>query len=156
VQEIDGERQLVLTGWEPFDEFSGYFDGTVRRTAGGDFLELSDGRTLRLPDLPVDVPSDIPLYANGGLVGDTLEWFTLQVHLPDDWQTPADLSQASTTIDQVELVYLAPDLGNLPPERALDPAYRMLLPAWLFSGKIIAADGTELIYRAYVTAATNP
>ena len=82
VQEADGERQLLLTGWEPFDEFSGYFDGTVRRTAEGDFLELSDGRTLRLPALPEDIPTAIPLYVNGGLVGDTLEWFTLQVHLP--------------------------------------------------------------------------
>ena len=156
VQELDGERQLLLSGWELFDEFSGYFDGTVRRTAEGDFLELSDGRLLRLPALPADVPADIPLYAQGGLVADTLEWFTLQVHLPSDWQTPPDLSQASASITQVELVFLAPDLGNLPPEQALDPAYRMLLPAWLFSGRITTADGTELIYQAYVAAAVNP
>ena len=82
VQELDGERQLLVGGWEPFDEFSGYFNGTVRRTAEGDFLELEDGRMLRLPGLPADVPADIPLYAQGGLVGDTLEWFILQVHPP--------------------------------------------------------------------------
>ncbi len=38
------------------------FDGTVRRTAEGDFLELSDGSKLNLPDLPADVPADLPLY----------------------------------------------------------------------------------------------
>ncbi len=62
-----------------------------------------------------------------------------------------------TGLDRVKkLVYLAPDLGNLPPEQALDPAYRMLVPAWLFSGRITTADGTELIYQAYVAAAVNP
>ena len=55
VQEVNGTPQLKLSGWEAFDEFSGYFDGTVRRTAEGDFLELSDGRQLSLPDLPADV-----------------------------------------------------------------------------------------------------
>jgi hypothetical protein len=32
----------------------------------------------------------------------------------------------------------------------------MLVPAWLFSGRITTADGTELIYQAYVAAAVNP
>jgi hypothetical protein len=156
VQEVDGERQLLLSGWETFDEFSGYFDGTVRRTAEGDFLELSDGRRLRLPVLPTDVPADIPLYAQGGVVGDTLEWFILQVHPWDEGQMPSDLSQASAVIDRVELVYLAPDLSSIPPEQALDPSYRMLQPAWLFSGRITTPDGDELIYQAYVGAAVNP
>jgi len=156
VQEVDGERQLLVSGWEPFDEFSGYFDGVLRRTAEGDFLELSDGRTLRLPDLPGDVPADLPLYAQGGLVGDTLEWFILQVRLSSEEQMPPDLSQASAVIDRVELVYLAPDLTSIPPEQALDPAYRMLQPAWLFSGRILTSDGTQLIYQAYVGAVVNP
>ncbi len=156
VQEVDGARQLLLSGWEPFDEFSGYFDGTVRRTAEGDFLELSDGRMLRLPALPADVPADISLYAQGGLVADTLEWFTLQVHPSDEGQMPPDLSQASAVIDRVELVYLAPDLSSLPPEQALDPAYRMLQPAWLFFGRITTPAGADLVYQAYVGAAVNP
>jgi hypothetical protein len=156
VQEVDGTRQLQLAGWEPFDEFSGYFDGTVRHTSEGDFLELSDGRQLRLPDLPADVPADIPIYAQGGLVGDTLEWFILQVHPSDEGQLPPDLSQAQAIIDQVQLVYLAPGLSNLPPDLALDPAYRMLVPAWSFSGHITNEGGTELTYRAYVQAVANP
>jgi hypothetical protein len=156
VQEVDGVRQLQLAGWEPFDEFSGYFDGTVRRTANGDFLELSDGRQLSLPDLPADVPADIPLYAQGGLVGDTLQWFILQVHPADEGQMPPDLSQAQAVIDQIELVYLAPGMSNLPPDIALDPAYRMLVPVWSFSGHITTADGIDLIYRAYVQAVSNP
>ena len=88
VQEVNGTPQLQLAGWEPFDEFSGYFDGTVRRTANGNFLELSDGRHLSLPDLPADVPADNPLYAQGGLVDNTLEWFILQVHPADEGQMP--------------------------------------------------------------------
>jgi len=156
VQEVDGTRQLQLAGWEPFDEFSGYFDGIVRRTADGNFLELSDGRLLSLPDLPTDVPTDIPLYAQGGLVGDTLEWFILQVHPADEGQMPPDLSLAQAVIDKVELVYLAPGLSNPSPEMVTDPASRMLVPAWSFSGHITNAVDADLIYRAYVQAVTNP
>ncbi len=72
--------------------------------------------------------------AQGGLVDDTLEWFILQVHPSDEGQMPPDLSLAEAVIDKVELVYLGPDLSNMPPDFALDPAYRMLVPAWSFSG----------------------
>jgi hypothetical protein len=156
VQEVDGERQLQVSGWESFDEFSGYFNGTVRRTAEGDFLELEDGRRLRMPGLPADVPADIPLYAQGGLVDSTLEWFILQVHPADEGQMPPDLSRAQAVIDQVELVYLIPGTNNMTPEQALDPAYRMLLPAWRFTGRITTPEGVEMVYRAYVGAAVNP
>ena len=87
---------------------------------------------------------------------DTLEWFILQVHPSDEGQIPPDLSQAQAVIDKVELVYLAPGLSNLPPDMALDPAYRMLVPAWSFSGYITNADGADLVYRAYVQADANP
>ena len=156
VQEVEGARQLVLNGWEAFDEFSGYFNGTVRRTAEGDLLELEDGRMLRLPGLPADVPAGTLLYAQGGLVGDTLEWFILQVHVASEGQMPPDLTQAAAVIEQVELVYLIPGLDNLAPEQAMDPAYRMLLPAWRFSGRITTPEGVEMIYRAYVGGAVNP
>jgi len=156
VQEVNGTRQLQLAGWEPFDEFSGYLDGTVRRTPDGDFLELSDGSLLSLPDLPEDVPADFPLYAQGGIVDNTLEWFILQVHPADEGQMPPDFSQAQAVIDKVELVYLASGLDNVSPDMALDPAYRMLVPAWSFSGHITNTDGEDLIYSAYVQAVTNP
>ncbi len=123
VQDVDGTRQLQLAGWEPFDEFSGYFDGTVGRTAEGDFLELGDGRRLSLPNLPADVPDGIPLYAEGGLVGDSLEWFILQVHTSDEGQMPPDLSQAQAVIDKVELVYLAPGLSNVSPAYGTRPGF---------------------------------
>ena len=155
-QDVNDTRQLQLAGWEPFDEFSGYFDGTVRRAATGDFLELSDGQKLSLPGLPADVPGDIPIYAEGGRVGDTLEWFILQVHSADEGQIPPDLSLAQAVIDKVELVYLAPGLSDLPSEMALDPANRMLVPAWSFSGHITNVNGANLIYRAYVQAIANP
>jgi hypothetical protein len=155
VQEVNGTRQLQLAGWEPFDEFSGYFNGTVRRTSEGDFLELSDGSLVHLTDLPADVPADIPLYAQGGLVDDTLEWFILQVHPSDEGQMPPDLSKAQAVIDKVELVYLAPGLSSMPPEIGFDPSYRMLVPVWSFSGHITNADGIDLVYRAYVQAAAN-
>jgi hypothetical protein len=156
VQEQDGERQLLVSGWEPFDEFSGYFNGTVRRTAEGDLLELEDGRMLRLPGLPADVPAGTLLYAQGGLVGDTLEWFILQVHVASEGQMPPDLSQATAVIDQVELVYLIPGLDNLAPEQAMDPAYRMLLPAWRFTGRLTTPQGVEMVYLAYVGAGVTP
>jgi hypothetical protein len=156
VQEVNGTRQLLLAGWEPFDEFSGYFDGTVRLAASGDFLELSDGRQLSLPSLPADMPVDIPLYAQGGLVNDTLEWFILQVHPAAEGQMPPDLSQAQAVIDKVELVYLAPGLSYLPDEMAVNPPTRMLVPAWSFSGHITSAGGADLIFRAYAQAVSNP
>jgi len=156
VQEVNGTRQLQVAGWEPFDEFNGYFNGTVRRTAEGDFLELDDGKLLALPDLPADVPSDIPLYADGGLVDSTLEWFILQVHPADEGQTPPDLGQAQAVIDKVELVYLAPGLSYLPSGIAFDPAYRMLVPAWSFSGHLTTPDGVDLIFKALVQAVANP
>ena len=156
VQEVEGTRQLVVSGWEAFDEFSGYFNGTLRRTAEGDFFELEDGQMLRLPGLPADVPTDTPLYAQGGLVDSTLEWFILQVHPADEGQMPPDLSQAAAVIDQVELVYLVPGLDNLAPEQVMDPAYRMLLPAWRFTGRITTPQGMEMVYRAYVGAGVNP
>jgi hypothetical protein len=156
VQEVNGTRTLQLAGWEPFDEFSGYFDGSVRRTAEGDFLELSDGRKLNLPDLPADVPADIPLYAQGGLVDNSLEWFILQVHPSDEGQMPPDFSMAEAVIDKVELVYLAPNLSNMTSDFTLDPAYRMLVPAWRFNGHITNAGSPDLVYRAYVQAVTNP
>jgi hypothetical protein len=156
VQDVDGTHQLQLAGWEPFDEFSGYFNGTARRSAEGDFLELEDGHELQLPDLPNDVPADTPLYAQGGVVGDTLEWFILQVHPADEGQLPPDLSLAEAVIDKVELVYLQPQLSNLSPGMALDPSYRMLVPAWCFSGRITKTSGVDLLYRAYVQAVPNP
>jgi hypothetical protein len=156
VQDVDGPRNQQLAGREPFDEFSGYFDGTVGRTPEGDFHELSDGRRLSLPNLPADVPAGIPLYGQGGLVGDTLEWFILQVHPADEGQMPPDLSQAQAVIEKVELVYLAPGLSNLSAEMALDPASRMLVPAWSFSGHITNAGDADLVFRAYVQAVTNP
>jgi hypothetical protein len=156
VQEVDGTRQLELAGWEPFDEFSGYFNGTVHRSAEGDFLELEYGRELSLPDLPADVPADIPLYVQGGLVGDALEWFILQVHPADEGQQPPDLSQAEVVIEKVELIYLNPQLSNLSPGMALDPAYRMLVPAWCFSGRVTNTSGADLLYKAYVQAVLNP
>jgi hypothetical protein len=156
VQDVNGTRTLQVAGWEPFDEFSGYFDGIVRRTAEGDFLELSDGSKLNLPDLPADVPTDIPLYAQGGLVDDTLEWFILQVHPSDEGQMPPNLSMAEAVIDKVELVYIAPNLSNISSDFALDPAYRMLVPAWRFSGHIIDTGGSDLVYIAYVQAVANP
>ncbi len=112
--------------------------------------------SLDLPDLPADVPADIPLYAQGGLVDNTLEWFILQVHPADEGQMPPDLSQAQAVIDKVELVYLAPGLSYLPDEMALDPPTRMLVPAWSFSGYITNAGGADLIFRAYVQAVSNP
>jgi hypothetical protein len=156
VQDVDGTRQLQLAGWEPFDEFSGYFNGIARRSAEGDFLELEDGYELQLPDLPDDVPADTPLYAQGGVVGDTLEWFILQVHPADEAQLPPDLSQAEAVIDKVELVYLLPQLSNLSPDMVLDPSYRMLVPAWCFSGRITNTSGVDLLYKAYVQAVPNP
>jgi hypothetical protein len=156
VQDVNGTRQLLLAGWEPFDEFGGYFNGTVRRTAEGDYFELEDGSQLNLPDLPAEVPADISLYAQGGVVGDTLEWFILQVHTASDGQLPPDLSQAQAIIDKVELVYLDPVLSNLPSTTALEPSYRMLVPVWCFSGHITNAAGTDMVYRAYVQAAANP
>jgi hypothetical protein len=152
VQEADGTRTLQLAGWEPFDEFSGYFNGTIRRTPEGNFLELEDGTQLRLPDLPIVVPADLPVYAEGGRVGDTLEWFILQVHPADEGQLPPDLSQAQAVIDKVELVYLAPGLSEVEPGMALEPAYRMLIPAWSFSGHITVAGGQDLLVQAYVQA----
>jgi len=156
VQEVNGTRHLQLAGWEPFDEFSGYLDGSVRRTPDGDFLELNDGSRLRLPDLPEDVPADIPLYAQGGRVDNTLEWFILQVHPADEGQMPPDLSQAQAVIDKVELVYLAPGLNNVSPDMTLDPAYRMLVPVWSFTGRITNTGGEDMVFRAYVQAVTNP
>ena len=156
VQEITGIRQLLLAGWEPFDEFSGYFNGIMLRTTGGDFLELEGGSQLALPDVPSDVPSDIPLYVQGGLVDNTLEWFILQVHPSDEGQNPPDLSQAQAVIDQVRLVYLAPPLGSQSADTASNPAYRMLVPAWEFSGQLINAGGIDMTYRAYVQAIANP
>jgi hypothetical protein len=156
VQDVNGAPTLQLAGWEPFDEFSGYFDGTVRRTAEGDFLELSDGTLLSLPNLPADVPADIPLYAQGGRVDNTLEWFILQVHPADEGQMPADLSQAQAVIDKVELVYLAPGLNAMTNDIALDPSYRMLVPAWSFTGRMSGADGQQLLYQAYVQAVSLP
>jgi hypothetical protein len=55
----------------------------------------------------------------------------------------------------VELVYLAPGLNALSPETALDPAYRMLVPAWCFTGHLTNTGGTEMVFRAYVQA-PNP
>ncbi len=156
VQDVNGARQLQLAGWEPFDEFSGYFDGIVRRTVDGAFLELGDGRQFALPDLPADVPSDIPLYAQGGLVDNTLEWFILQVHPSSESQTPPDLSQAQAIIDQVELVYLAPPLTSSSSDPAIDPADRMLIPAWSFTGRLTNVNGADLVYHAYVQAVDNP
>jgi hypothetical protein len=156
VVESKGTRTLQLAGWEAFDEFSGYFTGTIRRTAEGDRLELSDGTQLVLPDLPADVPADIPVYAQGGRVGDTLEWFILQAHASDEGQAPPDLSQAQAVIDNVDLVYLAPSFSAMTPEIALDTAYRMLVPAWSFSGHITNTGGTDFIYQAYVQAVPAP
>ncbi len=156
VQEVDGTRTLQLTGWEPFDEFSGYFNGTLRRTAQADYLELEDGTQLALPGVPADVPDGLPLYAHGGRVGDTLEWFILQAHPISESQTPPDLSGAQAVIDKVELVYLAPGLNAMTPAVAANPAYLMLVPAWSFSGHISTASGTDLIYQAYVQAVPNP
>jgi len=156
VQEVEGTHQLELTGWESIDEFSVYFDGTIRRTTEGDFLELGDGQQVSLPDLPADVPGDIPLFVEGGLVGDTLEWYLLQVHPADEGQLPPDLSLVQAVIDKVELVYLAPDLSYLPPEMRLDPSNRMLLPAWSFSGYLTNAGDTDYMFQAYVQAVSNP
>jgi hypothetical protein len=156
VMDVNGTPQLQLAGWEPFDEFSGYFDGTVRRTPEGDFLELSDGKFLSLPDLPANVPADIPLYAQGGVVDDSLEWFILQLHPADEGQAPPDLSLSEVVIDKVELVYLAPGMSSMAPEIAKDPAFRMLLPAWSFTGRITDVGGIELIYQAFVQAYTFP
>jgi hypothetical protein len=156
VQEVNGSRQLQLTGWEPFDEFSGYFNGTVRRTPQGDFLELSDGSQLSLPGLPADVLEDIPLYAQGGVVADSLEWFILQVHPADEGQMPPDLSQSQVVIDKVELVFLVPGMNSMAPEVVKDPASRMLVPAWSFTGHIADAMDEDLIYQAYVQAVIVP
>jgi hypothetical protein len=156
VKDVDGTKTLELAGWEPFDEFSGYFTGTIRRTPQGNYLELGDGTQLALPDLPEDVPADLPVYAQGGRVGDTLEWFILQAHPSDEGQLPPDLSQAEAVVDKVELVYLAPGFSAMIPGVAMDPAYRMLVPAWCFSGHIDNAGGQELSYRAYVQAVPNP
>jgi hypothetical protein len=156
VEESGGMRTLQLAGWEPFDEFSGYFTGTILRSNQGDYLVLDDGTQLSLPGLPSDVPDGLPVYAQGGRVGDTLEWFILQAHPADEGQTPPDLSQAEAVVDKVELVYLAPGLNNMPPDAASDPAYRMLVPAWSFSGHITTASGQDLHYQAYVQAVTGP
>jgi hypothetical protein len=152
VLEVDDRRTLQLTGWEPFDEFSGYFNGTIRRTAEDNYLELSDGTQLSLPDLPADVPADLPIYAQGGRVGDTLEWFILQAYPADEGQLPPDLSQAQALVDKVQLVYLAPDLSGATSGLAVDPVSRMLIPTWSFSGHITVTGGQDLLYRAYVQA----
>jgi hypothetical protein len=89
-------------------------------------------------------------------VDNTLEWFILQVHPSDEGQNPPDLSQAQAVIDQVRLVYLAPPLGSQSADTASNPAYRMLVPAWEFSGQLINAGGIDMTYRAYVQAIANP
>ncbi len=156
VEEVNTTRVLQLSGWEPFDEFSGYFNGTIRRTAEGNFLELEDGTMLSLPDLPVDVPADLSVYAQGGRVNNTLEWFILQVHSADEGQAPPDLSQAQAVVDSVELIYLAPGFSAMTPTVAQDASYRMLVPVWRFTGHITGVGAQDLIYRAYVQAVPNP
>ena len=85
-----------------------------------------------------------------------LEWFILQVHPSDEGQMPPDLSQAQAVIEKVELVYLALGLSNLSPDMALDPASRMLVPAWSFSGYLTNAGDTDYMFQAYVQAVVNP
>jgi hypothetical protein len=156
VVETNGVRSLQLAGWEPFDEFSGYFTGTILRTPQGNYLVLDDGTQLSLPVLPDNVPNGLPVYAQGGRVGDILEWFILQAHPVSEGQTPPDLSQAEVIVDHIELVYLAPGLRSMPPDVANNPSYRMLVPAWKFSGYIQGVEGQGLRYQAYVQAAFSP
>jgi len=89
-------------------------------------------------------------------VDSTLEWFILQVHPTDEGQMPPDLSQAQTVIDKVQLDYLTPGSSNLQHAIALDPAYHMLVPAWIFSGHITTAGPADLIFKVYVQATNNP
>jgi hypothetical protein len=147
VQEINGTRSLLVEGWEPFDEFNGYFNGTVSRQADGNYLLLDDGRLLRLPDLPADVTDGEPLYATGGLSDGKLEWFTLQVHPAGEGQMPSTAMPREARIDNVELVFLPP-LESQSPNNTQDPAYRILVPTWHFSGMI----GTDQVISIYIQA----
>jgi hypothetical protein len=147
VQESSGRRSLQMAGWESFDEFTGYFNGYISRQADGDFLVLADGNLLKLTDLPADLPDGEPVYVNGGLVGDTLEWFIIQVHPASEGQNPPTTISGEALINQVELIYLEPG-ESMPSDLSQDPAYKMLQPVWCFKGQV----GTDYSVVIYVQA----
>ncbi len=144
-QTSGGRPTLQVEGWEAVQET--YWNGAVRRQGDQSVLELYDGSTILLPDLPADLADGTVVAVYGGQVDNRLEWHAIQemAYGPLGQDTPIP---AEKIVEQVDLVYLALPPDVIPPERYADLGLRAVQPVWRFRGHTDGGQAFEVYVQA--------
>jgi len=164
VQDAGGYLTLEVEGWEngfTMDALAGwqdasgapyYWSGTIQRQGDQGLLLTDSGRAVQVPDLPADLADGTAVFVQGGLAGDNLEWHTIQEALVDegpyDGAGVGQPVEVQAVVEQVELIYYIPPADSIPPDSALEFAYRCAQPVWYLSGH----TGQGLAFEVYVQA----
>jgi len=167
VQDAGGYLTLEVEGWEngfTMDALAGwqdalgapyYWSGVIQRQGDQGLLLTDSGRAVQVPDLPADLADGTAVFVQGGLVGDSLEWHTIQEALVDegpyDGAGVGQPVEIQAVVEQVELVYFIPPADSIPPDSTLEFAYRCAQPVWRLSGH----TGQGLAFEVYVQAVAD-
>lgn len=166
VKDEGGYLTLQLEGWESvfsLDPMAGLLDtsgapyqwaGVIQRHGDqgilltDEFQPVLNGQTFQIFNLPVDLPAGAAVYVQGGLVGERIEWSLIQER-PDDEsiQSPRSAT-ALATVEQVEMIYLAPQTTLMAETTAAPEELRVLMPVWRFSGHLDNGDGFQIWVQA--------
>jgi hypothetical protein len=105
-----------------------------------------------VPDLPADLAAGAVVFAQGGLVGDSLEWHTIQEAPVDEGGNGGNGGEGGmAVVEQVELIYYIPPADSIPPDSTLEFAYRCAQPVWRLSGH----TDQGLAFEVYVQAVAD-
>jgi len=165
VQDAGGYLTLEVEGWEngfTMDALAGwqdtsgapyYWSGTIQRQGDQGLLLTDSGRAVQIPGLPADLTAGTVVFVQGGLVGDSLEWHTIQEALIDEGGNGGNGGEAGmAVVEQVELVYFIPPADSIPPDSTLEFAYRCAQPVWHFSGHTDQGRAFEVYVQAVADA----
>jgi hypothetical protein len=168
VQDAGGYPVLQLAGWEAsfsVDPIAGLVDpsgapyqwsGVIERQ-GDRGLLLTDefqpalgGQTFELPDLPAGLAAGTAVYVQGGLINGRIEWSRIQERPAEAGGVPPAAPAAQATVDQVELIYVAPQT-TLIAQTAAPAELRVLMPVWSFTGYL----DNGMRFQIWVQAVTS-
>lgn len=141
----------LVEGWESQLASSYYWSGLVRIDGQAGVLVTGDGMEIPLPNLPTGLVSETEVFVNGVQWEGQLEWTVIQESIAPAEPPTEQPAGVQAVIENVELIYLALPLNNIPLDNYADIHTRLIQPVWRFSGH----TPTGAAFNIFVQAAAD-